>query len=309
MNKVFIRQKLASQSKFDQSRKGSIDHPIRELVQFINEHPSYFTTSSCSGRIYVFEDGPGGGKKKGCHWLFTSHDVCCYKDVAESLKTSTADACIKFEPFVLHVQCCSIQAAQKLVEVAVASGFRNSGMTIGRHGKIIAAVRSTHGLEAPLTQAGMLLVDDKYIEYTVRLSSTKMIENIQRIYRFYTSLKTALLSETSAVGSTAGSQDYSEDDFTIQCHRRPRTTRHTPRHPRSDTHTLQGVVEQSNNYPHSNTSNEPQRLLTSDVNSMNRDPVSTTEDCVTITYRDPVSTTEDTDTLDSLELLTLLFSL
>ena len=36
---------------------------------------------------------------------------------------------------------------------------RNSGLTQGRAGKLVAAVRSTHGLEVPLsTDQGMLLV-------------------------------------------------------------------------------------------------------------------------------------------------------
>ena len=30
---------------------------------------------------------------------------------------------------------------------AVESGFRNSGITVGRAGKFVSAVRSTHGLE------------------------------------------------------------------------------------------------------------------------------------------------------------------
>ena len=32
---------------------------------------------------------------------------------------------------------------------AVESGFRNSGITVGRAGKFVSAVRSTHGLEVP----------------------------------------------------------------------------------------------------------------------------------------------------------------
>ena len=35
---------------------------------------------------------------------------------------------------------------------AVESGFRNSGLTLGRAGKFVAAVRSTHGLEVQWTE-------------------------------------------------------------------------------------------------------------------------------------------------------------
>lgn len=40
----------------DNSNKGSIDAPIRELVDFINKLDCFVTTSSCSGRVVVFEE-------------------------------------------------------------------------------------------------------------------------------------------------------------------------------------------------------------------------------------------------------------
>lgn len=43
-------------AKADLSRKGSVDEPIRELVEYINAHDSFYTTSSCSGRVTVFSE-------------------------------------------------------------------------------------------------------------------------------------------------------------------------------------------------------------------------------------------------------------
>ena len=42
--------------KADLSRKGSVDEPIRDLVEYINAHDSLYTTSSCSGRVTVFTE-------------------------------------------------------------------------------------------------------------------------------------------------------------------------------------------------------------------------------------------------------------
>ena len=53
MAAVFDRQKKQTLEGDDQSRKGSIDAPIVDLINFINEHNDFFTTSSCSGRISV----------------------------------------------------------------------------------------------------------------------------------------------------------------------------------------------------------------------------------------------------------------
>jgi tRNA wybutosine-synthesizing protein 3 len=73
----------------DLSPKGSIDEPIRSLIDDINRLDGLVTTSSCSGRISVFlegrkkneesdEDGDSaragpGGKGGGGSWLFVSH--------------------------------------------------------------------------------------------------------------------------------------------------------------------------------------------------------------------------------------------
>ena len=52
---VFNRQKENALSSVDLSRKGSIDSHIVDLVEYINTSMEYFTTSSCSGRIIIFE--------------------------------------------------------------------------------------------------------------------------------------------------------------------------------------------------------------------------------------------------------------
>nr|XP_054769648.1 tRNA wybutosine-synthesizing protein 3 homolog [Lytechinus pictus] len=123
-------------------------------------------------------------KKKGCKWLFVSHESASSSDLISALKVSEGDAIFKFEPFVLHVQCETIEHARKMHQAAVASGFRNSGITIGNGGKIIAAIRSTHGLEVPLTAEGRLLVSDEYINFIINIANSKMKENFNRIERW-----------------------------------------------------------------------------------------------------------------------------
>ncbi|KAH6558001.1 hypothetical protein KP509_1Z082800 [Ceratopteris richardii] len=54
----FVARKRAVLSELssplpDKSRKGGVDDPILPLITRINKHPSYFTTSSCSGRISI----------------------------------------------------------------------------------------------------------------------------------------------------------------------------------------------------------------------------------------------------------------
>ncbi|XP_051021759.1 tRNA wybutosine-synthesizing protein 3 homolog isoform X3 [Acomys russatus] len=166
----FGRWKTQSLSKADLSRKGSVDEGAVEVVELLNSRDEFFTTSSCAGRILLL-------------------------DGMAALNGTTSDAVLKFEPFILHVQCRTLQDAQLLHSVAVDSGFRNSGITVGKRGKTMLAVRSTHGLEVPLSHKGKLMVTEEYIEFLLTIANKKMEENKKRIGRFYNCLQHAMERE------------------------------------------------------------------------------------------------------------------
>ncbi|XP_070123589.1 tRNA wybutosine-synthesizing protein 3 homolog isoform X2 [Equus przewalskii] len=166
----FRRWKAQCLSKADLSRKGSVDEDVVELVQLLNGREEFFTTSSCAGRIILL-------------------------DGIVALKKANSDAILKFEPFILHVQCRQLQDAQILHSVAIDSGFRNSGITVGKRGKTMLAVRSTHGLEVPLSHKGQLMVTEEYIDFLLKIANQKMEENKKRIERFYSCLQHALERE------------------------------------------------------------------------------------------------------------------
>lgn len=52
MNFKNIKKQILEAS--DLSKKGSIDEPVRDLVNYINELDDYVTTSSCSGRAILY---------------------------------------------------------------------------------------------------------------------------------------------------------------------------------------------------------------------------------------------------------------
>jgi tRNA wybutosine-synthesizing protein 3 len=49
-------------SKIDKSPKGSVDEAILPLIELLNRHDDYVTTSSCSGRIAIYCAGKGTKK-------------------------------------------------------------------------------------------------------------------------------------------------------------------------------------------------------------------------------------------------------
>jgi len=145
----FRRWKAQCLSKADLSRKGSVDEDVVELVQLLNGREPYFTTSSCAGRIILLDGDINGfevQKQNRC-WLLVTHKPCVKDDVIAALKKANGDAILKFEPLILHVQCRQLQDAQILHSLAIGSGFRNSGITVGKRGKTMLKKFANPGLD------------------------------------------------------------------------------------------------------------------------------------------------------------------
>jgi len=184
MTTLFDRQKAIALSKVDLSRKGSVDAPIFDFLKNLNCHTDYVSLSSCSGRIIIFISGEN--VKKGCQWILVKHEKVTTEDESwekiVNRKTREGILTLKFEPFILHVQCRGIDAAKKLLQCANEAGFRNSGFTFGKAGKVVLAIRSTHGLQVPLSdEKGMLLVDEKYVNFVINLANSKLELNGDKI--------------------------------------------------------------------------------------------------------------------------------
>ncbi|MBW00536.1 tRNA wybutosine-synthesizing protein 3, partial [Eschrichtius robustus] len=173
----FRKWKAQCLSKADLSRKGSVDEDVVELVQLLNGREQFFTTSSCAGRIILLDQGINGSEvqKQNCCWLLVTHKPCVKDDVIVALKKANGDAILKFEPLVLHVQCRQLQDAQILLS-SVSLVHKSSYLNCS-----LQAVRSTHGLEVPLTHKGKLMVTEEYINFLIKIANQKMEENKKRI--------------------------------------------------------------------------------------------------------------------------------
>lgn len=187
------RKQLRLRPAADSSRKGRVDAALPDLLALINGSAAYSSCSSCSGRLVLIAGSDETeGQKQNCPWLFVTHEKCQKEDVVAGLHTAQDNAVFKFEPFILHVECREVEDARLLHSAAVNSGFRNSGITISKKGKIMMAVRSTHCLEVPLCHRGTVLVSDEYIGYLVQVANRKMEENQRRIDRFHACLRSIL---------------------------------------------------------------------------------------------------------------------
>ncbi|CAN7997762.1 unnamed protein product, partial [Ixodes hexagonus] len=189
----FAKEKRETLQAADLSRKGAIDARIKHVVEHLNALPQYYTTSSCSGRTVLFSSSKDSSghtvRKKGCIWLNVSHELLGQSDLELSLSGDTGSAVLKFEPFILHVRCETLEDARKLLATSIGAGCRNSGIMISKTGSVHVAVRTTLSMEVPLSKGGNLLVTPQYLEFVTSEANAKMAENLARLERFFAALR------------------------------------------------------------------------------------------------------------------------
>ncbi|CAF1218746.1 unnamed protein product, partial [Didymodactylos carnosus] len=161
-----------------------IDAYILNLITIINEHPDYYTTSSCSGRILLHASSSSSKTDFKC--LYVTHEQTNINDILNCVTTAATEKrfdtiTFKLETLIIHVICRHIDCAKQLLNIALQSGFRNSGLIFSRQDKITLSVRSTQSLEIPFIIDGLLCVDKLYVEKIIHYANDKMMTNFQRI--------------------------------------------------------------------------------------------------------------------------------
>ncbi|CAN4096146.1 unnamed protein product [Withania somnifera] len=210
----FYKRKLSTLASMsspepDKSPKGNIDTPIIPLLNTLNLHSSYFTTSSCSGRISILSQSKR--KSKGGKWVFISHEktephviISLLFPLKSSVPVTVTDdshsLVFRFEPLIISVECKDVEAAHFLVSLAILSGFRESGIT-SVNKRVIIAIRCSIRLEVPLGDNEKIMVSPEYVEYLVELANEKMEANRRRTDNFLdTLLKNGFLGSTISNG-------------------------------------------------------------------------------------------------------------
>jgi tRNA wybutosine-synthesizing protein 3 len=189
----------------DRSIKGNIDLPIYDLVHHLNSLDAYMTTSSCSGRISIRSNVTDKTQSSWSDQKFwwVSHDpienieetcgsIVNTLDTTRTTTTSTTTmessllwsaVSFKFEPAILHVECKDIPSAQRLHQIALESGFRNSGLCLGRK-HIMLAIRDTASLEVPLIhQHAWIVQPHDYLPVLFSIANQRFLRNQQRLTR------------------------------------------------------------------------------------------------------------------------------
>lgn len=152
----FPNNKKTFLAKMDKSKKGDIDTKVVPLLETINALPEYYSTSSCSGRVYLWK---GTGKKSETQWLKVSHDVIDEKFFECDEKTGVI--WLRLEGMILHIACKDLEAAINLLEKA--RKFYKKSCILSASSKIIVEIRGSEFMEMPLYKDGTLLFSGDFL--------------------------------------------------------------------------------------------------------------------------------------------------
>lgn len=172
---AFDNEKKTYLSKADKSKKGNIDEKVIPLLTKINSLPDYYTTSSCSGRAYLWK---GTGKKSETSWLRVSHDLI-EQDFFEMRETGLV--WLRLEGVILHVACRDFPAANILLDKA--RKFYKKSCILSASNKMIVEIRGSEFMEMPLYKDGTLLFSGDWL-WLKDLINTKLGKMWQDLEKF-----------------------------------------------------------------------------------------------------------------------------
>lgn len=156
-NSYFVNNKKTFLAKLDKSKKGYLDKKVIPLLKIINSKPNYYTTSSCSGRIYLWS---GTAKKNEMKWLKVSHeliDESFFEIKSKSKNSQNSLLWLRLEDFILHVCCRDFKSANELL--AAARKIYKKSCILSFSNKLVVEIRGSEFIEMPLYLDGKLLFD------------------------------------------------------------------------------------------------------------------------------------------------------
>ena len=179
---AFQQDKYNQLKRKDKSNEQDIDKSIFKLCNKINSKNKYYTTSSCSGRIVLVK---ALEKKAENIFLFKTHDKITLKQLKKELKKISYKDLIYFkqEPSLIVVACNNINNAKILFSKAQSSGFKRSGIILGKK-RVICEMMSLEKLELPIKNKNKILLADSYLKLLVKEANNRMENSRKRINRF-----------------------------------------------------------------------------------------------------------------------------
>lgn len=204
----FQSRKKTYLSKRDKSSSGQIDKEAILVCSLLNDRIEYYTLSSCSGRYFLYNGEFGKGNRSGYQRFCVNHDLVDdakkyfkFETLRDRKEKNSKIIWLKYEPFILHVMCSSIQAAYILV-TAARPIFKNVGLTNWKNERYVIIIWGDEGLDMPLfcdtnNDDNHTFVFEGNEDWLASLVNNRQEKNWKKINRFVENIK--LIPKTTSL--------------------------------------------------------------------------------------------------------------
>ncbi len=156
-------------------RIGYFDKEVLDLVLLINDFDFAYTTSSCSGRIVVYE-GSAPWFTGDIRILYKTHNEI-ELEVIKQVIENTNNVWLSLQPPILHINFKRLDLAIKVLHDARNIGFKHSGIISATSRGIILQLRSTEHLDIPLKINGMIVYSNEVLEKLISMINDILIRS------------------------------------------------------------------------------------------------------------------------------------
>jgi tRNA wybutosine-synthesizing protein 3 len=180
----FNNSKKMALKKGDKSSIQGIDKPILKLCEKINNSNTYFTTSSCSGRIILIKDQE---KKAPGLFTFRSHKKTTFKELKEALNKLIENkvqgtVLFKQEPCLVVVSCIDKDSQWELFSAARNNGWKKSGI-LSINKKRLLELMASENMSFPIYKDEKILVNDEFLKIVLEKANSNLEKGWKKIER------------------------------------------------------------------------------------------------------------------------------
>ena len=163
-------------------KKGEVDEKVVSILNTINHHNSYVTTSSCAGRIILLQL-PEVGDKKKASFLGKWHDPITIDYIQDALsKYKEGQLWFIAQSPIFHICCRSFEDADRLLKIGISSGFKHSGFK-SSNPRIIVELLSTERMDVPLAKQDFRFLLDDYLEFLMIMGNDLLKRSQKKLDR------------------------------------------------------------------------------------------------------------------------------
>ncbi|HIQ03758.1 MAG TPA: hypothetical protein EYH40_05005 [Desulfurococcales archaeon] len=172
---------------------GYFDREILNLIMLINSFDFAYTTSSCSGRIVVYE-GSAPWFTGDIRILYKTHSGIEFN----TLKQVMSKACnvwLSLQPPIIHINFKRLDLAVKILNDVRNIGFKHSGIISISPRGIVVQLRSTEHLDLPLKINGKPVYTDDLLSKIVSMVNSILVRSklkLKLLEEYFREFKRAL---------------------------------------------------------------------------------------------------------------------